>query len=397
MFGLPTWLLIFPILGMLIFVHELGHFLTAKWFGIKVTEFAFGFPPKLFGVRRGETLYSVNLLPLGGFVRMVGEEDPTEERSFARQPVWKRAVVLAAGSFMNILTPLVIFTLLFALPRDTAVGAVMISGVAPNSPAAEAGLRPGDTILSVDSDRVDNHLEVIERVMASLGSEIEISVRRGSIVSGLSMSLDSSVVDTVKVVPRLNPPDFTIVETVTDPDTEIALHEARRYNGQLEIGDTMEQGSVGVMVGTSNVKIVKRREPVWNAVPSAIGRMGDVLKITKNGFARWFAGGPDPGLAGPIGIARVTGEVAEAGISPVFELMALISISLAIMNILPIPALDGGRLMFVIIEWVRRGKRISPQKEGLVHLVGFALMIGFIVVISYFDIVRILSGDSFFR
>ncbi len=397
MFGLPTWLLIFPILGMLIFVHELGHFLTAKWFGIKVTEFAFGFPPKLFGVRRGETLYSVNLLPLGGFVRMVGEEDPTEERSFARQPVWKRAAVLVAGSFMNILTPLVIFTLLFALPRDTAVGAVMISGVAPNSPAAEAGLRPGDTILSVDGDRVDNHLEVIERVMASLGSEIEISVRRGSIVSGLSMSLDSSVVDTVKVVPRLNPPDFTIVETVTDPDTEIALHEARRYNGQLEIGDTMEQGSVGVMVGTSNVKIVKRREPVWNAVPSAIGRMGDVLKITKNGFARWFAGGPDPGLTGPIGIARVTGEVAEAGISPVFELMALISISLAIMNILPIPALDGGRLMFVIIEWVRRGKRISPQKEGLVHLVGFALMIGFIVVISYFDIVRILSGDSFFR
>jgi regulator of sigma E protease len=125
--------------------------------------------------------------------------------------------------------------------------------------------------------------------------------------------------------------------------------------------------------------------------------MTDILKITKNGFARWFSGGPDPGLTGPIGIARVTGEVAEAGISPVFELMALISISLAIMNILPIPALDGGRLMFVIIEWVRRGKRIPPQKEGLVHLVGFALMIGFIVVISYFDIARILSGDSFFR
>ena len=156
---------------------------------------------------------------------------------------------------------------------------------------------------------------------------------------------------------------------------------------------TRSQGAVGVIIGTSNVRMVKESYPIWEAVPKAFDRMWNVLIITKNGFERWISGGPDPGLTGPIGIARVTGQVAEAGIAPIFELTALISISLGIMNILPIPALDGGRLLFVMIEWARRGKRVSPQKEGVVHLAGFAVLIGFIVIISYFDVVRIISGE----
>lgn len=394
MLGLPLWLLIFPVLGLLIFVHELGHFLTAKYFGIKVTEFGFGFPPRIFGIQRGETTYTVNWIPLGGFVRMVGEEDPTEERSFASQAIWKRVIVLVAGSFMNILTPLVIFTILFVIPQDTAVGNVVISGVAPGSPAQEAGIRAGDTVIAFNGERVKNHYELIEKVMASLNSPTEITLRRGSIVSGLGQSLDASVVETVTIKPRLNPPEFLVVEEVADPDNEISLRDARRYDGQLQLGDTLTQGAVGVIIGTSNVRMVKESFPIWEAVPMAFDRMWNVLVITKNGFQRWIAGGPDPGLTGPIGIARVTGMVAEAGISPIFELIALISISLGIVNILPIPALDGGRLMFVMIEWARRGKRISAEKEGIVHLVGFAVLIGFIVVISYFDIVRILSGNS---
>ncbi len=123
-------------------------------------------------------------------------------------------------------------------------------------------------------------------------------------------------------------------------------------------------------------------------------KMWDVVLLTKNGVARWTAGGPDPGFAGPVGIARVTGEVARIGISPLIEFMALISISLGVVNILPIPALDGGRLLFVIIEWVRRGKRISPQREGLVHLVGFVLLISLIVVITVFDVNNLLNGVS---
>ena len=122
--------------------------------------------------------------------------------------------------------------------------------------------------------------------------------------------------------------------------------------------------------------------------------MWEVVTLTKNGFQDWASGGPNPGFTGPIGIAQATGEVAEIGISPLFEWVALISISLGIINILPIPALDGGKLVFVLVEWARGGKRISPRKEGLVHIVGFAVLIGLILVVSFFDITRILSGES---
>ena len=413
MFGLPTWLLIIPVLAFLIFVHELGHFLAAKRFGIKVLEFGFGFPPRLFGVRRGETIYSINAIPLGGFVRMLGEDnaagvpdspeqsrleeefnDPDAGRRFTDQTPLKRAIVLVAGSFMNFLTPVVIFTIIFLLPRDVPVGTVVINGVAPRSPAAEAGIRPGDQILAVNGERVRNHFELIDRVKSNLGTETEFNVRRGSIVSGLGQSPDVSVVESVSVVPRSDPPSFQVVESVTDSQTQVSLREARRYDGQLRVGDTLTQGAVGVIIGTGNVRFIKERQPALNAVPSAVQRMWEVLTLTKNGFQDWASGGPNPGFTGPIGIAQATGEVAEIGISPLFEWVALISISLGIINILPIPALDGGKLVFVILEWVRGGKRVSPRKEGLVHVVGFAVLIGLILVVSFFDISRILSGES---
>ena len=522
MFGIPTWLLIFPVLGFLILVHELGHFLTAKRFGIKVTEFGFGFPPRIFGVRYGETVYSINWIPLGGFVRMVGEEDPTGTRkvevarkladefvsrsndeeyddarvpipsetsttepteitgeevtyapddvestrdlaeqfvelvasgdfadvrrvttaktltdnfvkiveeadpddfrrlaaarkladqfismaeqgeltdpgSFAAASVYKRAVVLLAGSFMNFVTPVVIFTILFLLPQDTLVGSVTINGVAPNSPAAEAGLRAGDTIISVNGHKVDNTVDLIQRILTKLGSEIELAVRRGAIVTGLGVSPEFSSIDIVLVTPRLVPPKLLVVDEVIDPDNEVSLADARRYNGELELGDTMTQGAVGVLIGTTNSRIVKRSHPIWDAVPMSVGRVRDTLLITKNSITSFAAGGPNPGFAGPVGIAQVTGEVARIGIAPVFELMALISISLGVVNILPIPALDGGRLVFVVLEWARRGKRISPQREGMVHLAGFVVLLGAIVAMSYLDIVRLIEGGSFIR
>ena len=143
MFGLPGWLLIVPVLGFLIFIHELGHFATAKWFGIKVTEFGFGFPPRIFGVRYKETVYSLNWIPLGGFVRMVGEEDPTHPRSFAGQAVWKRAIVLVAGSAMNLAFPIVVFATLFTLPHDTVVGTGHDKGSIAGLPGARGGTAAG--------------------------------------------------------------------------------------------------------------------------------------------------------------------------------------------------------------------------------------------------------------
>ena len=230
---MPAWLLVIPVIGFLVFIHELGHFIAAKRFGIKVTEFGLGFPPRMFGVRRGETLYTINWIPLGGFVKMVGEEDPTEPRSFASQSVLKRTIVLVSGPLVNLAFPVVAFTILFIVPQDTVVGSVVINGVAPQSPAAAAGLRPGDTIISVNGHQLDNHFDLIRRVMTKLGSPVELDVRRGSMVTGLGTSPEFSVVESIRVEARVAPPDLTVVEEVTDPTTEVSLAEARRYSGEL--------------------------------------------------------------------------------------------------------------------------------------------------------------------
>ena len=393
---IPLWLLIFPVLGGLVFVHELGHFATARAFGIKVTEFGFGFPPRMFGARYGDTLYSLNWIPIGGFVRMVGEEDPTEPGSFAGKGVGVRMLVLVAGAFMNVALPVVIFTVLFMLPHDEFVGSVTISSVSPGSPAEEAGLRPGDSILAVNGERTNNHLDLVQTILASLGEETELTVRRGPLISNMGFSPDTMAIETVRVVPRVNPPYRTVVETVTDPETEVSVEEARRIDASLDAGDKLYQGSIGVTIFTANPRPVETTYPVWEAVPMAGERIWDTLRVVKNVLHRWSAGGPDPGLTGPVGIAQVTGEVAEAGVSPLLELTAFLSINLAIINMLPIPALDGGRFMFVFIEWVRRGKRISPRREGLAHLVGFAAVIALILAMSYRDVVRILSGEGLF-
>ena len=396
MLGLPTWLAVIPVLAFVIFIHEMGHFLAAKRFGIKVTEFGFGFPPRLLGFRRGETTYTLNLIPLGGFVKMVGEEDPTDERSFAAQSVLKRVIVLCAGVAVNFVVPVLIFTALYTLPQDTLFESVIVTNVAPRSPAEAGGLRPGDTIISVDGERIDNRNELRQEVFTRLGASTELTVRRSLGVPGLSSSPELATAETLTVVPRLNPPDLTVVEELTDPQRQVTLAEARRIDPEAAIGDTLPQGEIGFWMGVANQRIVKRSYAPWDAFPMAVGHLWDVLTITKNGVVRWIVGGPDP-FIGHVGIAHVTGEVARAGISPIFEWVAIISISLGIVNILPIPPLDGGRLMFVLLEWVRRGRRISAQREGLVHVVGFAMLIGFIIAMNYRDIVRLVNGESFIR
>jgi len=399
MFALPPWLLIFPILGALVLFHELGHFITAKMFGIKVLEFGFGFPPKLFGITFRGTLYSVNLIPLGGFVRMLGEEDPTDPQSFARQAVGKRMIVLAAGSAMNMLLPVIIFTILFALPHETLLGgSVIVTSVAPSSPAQEARLRAGDVIVSVDGEPVTSPSELIDLAKDKGGQPLVLSVRKASGVTGLSTSPEFATTQTVSVTPRTDPPRLKVVEEVTDPQTQVSFADASRYDSTLEVGDTMTQGAIGVMIGLTNAKFGMTTEPVWTAMISAVKTIWSVLSFTWSGIADGISTGTNPGIAGPVGIAQATGEIVEErGFSQVYQMAAILSISLGVLNMLPIPALDGGRFLFVVIEWVRRGKRVSPKKEGLVHLVGFAVLIGLILVMTFFDILKVASGESFLR
>jgi regulator of sigma E protease len=341
------------VLIVLIVVHELGHFITAKAFGIKVLEFGLGYPPRVLSITRGETIYSINLLPLGGFVRLLGEEDPTQPDSLASKGVGTRFIVLSAGAFMNALLAIIIFSALFMIPQQTVVGDIVVREVTADSPAERAGVTPGDTILKIDGHTIDNSGDVGFYVRLRLGAESTWLMQRGA------------TQESVSLVPRLKPPEG--------------------------------EGAAGIRVETVDPHMESRSLPFWRAIPKGVWRMGEVLVLAKNEITQWIVGATSPGVAGPIGIAQMSGEVARAGILPLLEFAALLSINLAILNILPIPALDGGRLMFVALEWVRKGKRIPPSKEGLVHLVGFVILISMIIMISFYDVQRIFNGESLLR
>ena len=339
------------ILILLVFAHEFGHFITAKLARVKVEEFGIGFPPRIISFKRGETTYSLNAIPLGGFTKMLGEEDPTLSGSLASKSIPIRFLVLSAGSLMNILLPILLLSISFMIPHDMVLEKVQVQEVAAGSPAQIAGIEPGDTILAIDDRTIKNRGDVGYIIQLNLGSEINVLLQR-----------DELGQREVSLQPRWNPPKG--------------------------------QGATGISIIGVDSTLVRESYPIWKAVPSSITHCWEILVLFRNEVVGWFIRGTAPQLTGPIGIAELTGEMAKAGLSPLLEFAALISINLAIINLLPFPGLDGGRLIFLALEWVRRGKRISPKKEGLVHLIGFIVLILLIMVISYYDIASIIHGES---
>jgi len=335
----------------LILAHEFGHFITAKAFRVKVTEFGVGFPPRLFGKKRGETLYSLNAIPLGGFTKMAGEDDPDIARSLASKPTGIRLLVLSSGSLMNFLAPLLLFSIAFMVPHNMVAGKVLVEEVAPNSPAAVAGIEAGDTLLSVNEKPVNNTGNLYRYIQINLGKETNISVKHSDLI-----------IENVSLVPRWRPPEG--------------------------------QGAIGVSVKTIDAVIVRQSEPPWRAAPLAVSSCIENFALFKNGILSILTGATPPQVVGPVGIAQITGEVARAGLSPLLEFAAFLSINLGLINLFPLPALDGGRIVFILLETARRGKRVPPKTQGLIHLIGLAVLIGAMIAITYNDIIRILSGGS---
>ena len=341
----------FGVLVVLVLAHECGHFFTAKAFKVKVEEFGLGFPPRLFSFKRGETRYSFNAIPAGGFVKMAGEEDPGIEGSLAGKGAGVRVVVLAAGSLMNFLLPILLFSVALMVPHDAIDGTVVVGDVAPASPAARAGLQAGDIIISIDGKPVRNIGDVQRDIQLNLGNKIDITYQRGDNTGAA-----------VAITPRWQPPEG--------------------------------EGAAGIMVTMSEYDIVSLSYPFWEAVPKGAVQSFETLVLFKNVIIGMIIGTVPALVAGPVGIAQMTGEVAKAGLSPLLEFAAFFSINLAIINIFPLPALDGGRIAFVLVEWLRRGKRVSPRIERTIHLVGFALLLGALLMFTYQDIMRIIVGES---
>ncbi len=338
----------FIILAVLILVHELGHFALAKLMGVRVEEFGLGFPPRLRSWRRGGTLYSLNALPLGGFVKMTGENGEDDDpASFAAKAPWQRLLILLFGPVMNLMLAVGIF--FFAFMGGSPRGLPVVTGVSAGSPAELAHIRPGDKIIDAAGIRVTYLSDLQQITSTHLGKPLTIELVR------------NHQFHTVVLVPRPRPP--------------------------------VNQGPIGVALTKVTTVTYSPATALRMSVQQVVDMVGSIPLLLQN--VSQHGGGQ---VTGPIGIAHLTTQVVQQepqqGPSSLFLFVALLSANLGVLNLLPIPALDGGRIVFVLLSWVRR-RNLNPEIEGVIHMVGMAALLTLILVISYQDIVRWVTGGSF--
>ena len=357
------------ILLVLVLVHEFGHFFTAKRFGIKVDEFGFGFPPKLFGIKKGETEYTFNLLPIGGFVKIFGEDPNTENttgpdaaRSFVNKPKYQQAIVLFAGVFANFLLAWLLFSIGFMSGLPTSVGSepkgytitdvhLVLVSVLANSPAEIAGLKSGDKIVSIQ-----NGNDVVSEVnpdtlkafiVSHPDKEISIDYIRGK----------DKTINTVKITP--------VKKSLTEnPSIGIAMDE----------------------IGT--VKL-----PVLGALKEGLALDWFVTKGTVVGLYTLIVEGIEgkgsfASVTGPVGMVGIVGSAYQFGFVYLLSFAGLISVNLAIINLIPFPALDGGRLLFVLVEKIK-GSRINQKFANTANTIGFAILIILMLLVTYHDVIKL--------
>jgi regulator of sigma E protease len=342
---LPTLLTFLVVLSLLVFAHELGHFVTAKRAGIKVQEFGLGLPPRLFGIRYGETLYSLNLLPLGGFVKMLGENAaPDDPRTFSSKSKRVRATVLIAGSAMNLLLAPLLFSAAFMVGEPVA-DRVIVKAVEFASPAAVGGMQAGDVVVSVGDQPIVEVGTLRSAVKAASGNEVEIVVRRNN-----------------QMVP---------------------LRLAARQGAQED------QGPIGIQL---QQEFRTRRYSPSDAIPLSVRRTGELLIALLDGLRQMIIGAAPAELTGPVGIAATTGRAAQAGPQYLLYFAGFLSLNLALFNMLPFPGLDGARFAFVLLEGIRRGRRLSPRLEGTIHLTGIFMLMSLMLYVSVHDVRRLVQG-----
>ncbi len=357
-----TVIIFIIILAILILVHELGHFGTAKFFGIKVDEFGLGFPPKLWSKKVGETLYTLNLLPLGGFVRIFGEDPHNTEiapeekhRSFYYKPKWVQAIVLVAGIVMNIFFGYLLISAGYmiglpvpasAYPNDVRDTALVITSVMPGSPADKIGLASGDVILGIAAGKNivrQPTPEIVSDLISKSQSPVVITYGRGNHIAQNA--------------------------TIT-PITSVS-------EGRPLIGITMDEvGVVRFGLGKALVEGAKTSATLIKGITIGLGQFFGNLITLNSGLAE---------VSGPVGIARAVGQASSIGFVYLLIIVALISFNLAIINLIPFPALDGGRLLFVLIESITR-KNINRKFATYANAIGFIFLLSLMVIVTAHDI-----------
>ena len=342
--SVSVWNIILALLvfGLIILVHELGHFLTAKAFGVKVEEFAIGMGPTLLQYEGAETTYSLRMIPMGGFVQMVGEEEASEDpRSFSKQAAWKRIIIISAGAIMNLLLGLVVAALIVSLRGFT--GTTQVARFEENAVSSQV-LQLGDEILSINGSRIHVDNDIVYTLIRDKDGLVDMIIRRNGEKMAVSVPFAT--------------------ETYPDGTTSIAL-DFKVLGEKLTIPGVLKY-SVGW-----TISIAKQ---VWIALSDLLaGRQG----ISE--------------LSGPVGTTQVIVQATAQGIGSLLMIVGFITVNLGVFNLLPIPALDGGRLLFLLVEMIRR-KPVPAKYEGYVHAAGFALLMALMLMVTYQDIMRLIAG-----
>lgn len=357
---LYTGFVFFIVLSVLVLIHELGHFFAAKKNGVKVEEFGFGLPPRIKGIRFGETLYSINWLPFGGFVKVFGEEEAElsgkkissalKKRSFAHKKHWQKAIILTAGVIMNFILGWIIMSYLITKGLPVPTGEVIITNISPDSPAAEAGIQENDIITGITSNGKLTDIE---------NSQVLISTTNNNLDKEISITLDRGGEEvTVSATPRSNPPE-----------------------GEGALG-------IGINDGFEILQCSGLKAAVCGLTYSAdvTFRIAKELPVILVKFLTFQK--QEAEILGPVGIAKATGDAARVSFDALLHITGILSLNLAVVNILPFPALDGGRLVMVIYEWVTR-RKVNPTIERKLNLAGFLILISLIIVITFNDIVKL--------
>ena len=329
--------------GVLIFIHEFGHFITAKLSGVKVNEFALGMGPVIWKTRKKDTQYALRLLPIGGFVSMEGEDEESEEEgSFSKARVWNKILIVTAGALMNLILGFLL--LVIVVSQQSAIGTTTIARFEEGATSSQL-LQVDDKILKINGSSINIDYDIIHTMMRDSDGSVDMVVLR----DGQKVELTGVPFSTEQME------DGTVTTTL----------DFKVYGREKTVGGVLRQaffytGTVAKLVWTSLIDIVT-------------GKFG----INQ--------------LSGPVGVASAVGEASSMGLSSFLMLAAFITINLGVLNLLPIPALDGGRLLFLLIEAVR-GKPVNPKYEGYVHALGFVLLFGLMIVVTFNDIVRLFRG-----
>jgi len=415
-------------------LHELGHFITAKRAGVKVEEFGIGIPPRLFGIKRGETIYSINAIPLGAFVKAAGENDPTVPRSLAGKGPWTRLGIYAAGPLVNIFLAFILLSAFLALPYSVMAGdGLMVRAVVENSPAEEAGIEPGDIILEVEGQPVHRRGDL---------SNIVNSVEEGTEITLLLLRNGQEEEITVKT--KFDPKQeqqvigvYTCWNIVSQVDEGSPAYEAGirpgdtilSINGQVAYNDESISGALHSVEEGEEIKLVllphdeteeteevsliydgsetlpgvelrwvegahfeQERLPVWRAVYLGARDIIYMPVLIIEAIPQIIKS-PDMAFVGPIGAGQLTVEmVRSSGLSSLLFMAGLISLGIGIFNLLPIPPLDGGGMLVAFIEGCRRGRRLSPRTVRLAYTIGTAFLIALVIIVTFTDIWRLPRG-----